>query len=439
MNNKERMELAKWATRFAQKKGATEASVNISRSRSVQVEVREQKIENIKESTENGLSLQIYRDNKYSGHNTNNLSKKELEHFISEAVEATKYLSADPDRTLPDPSLYPVDMSMDLGLSDPDYAKVTPEFRVQTAMQTEQIIRDGNAGLLSAAADFNDNLSESVRVHSNGFEGQQASTYFGTSASLTIRDRQYRPAGYFWGGSRFLNALPSPEEVASKTTDDTTRQLGQTKIASGQYTMILENRVAGNMIWRLFQPMNARAIHQKSSFLDGMLEKAVASPLLTITDDPFIKGGLGSRIYDHEGIAAQKRVLIENGVLKSYLVDNYYGRKLGITPNGSSTSNVLLALGTRTPDQIISSMDKAIVVTSFNGGNANSTTGDFSFGISGLLIEKGKVIKPVNEMNISGNAKTFWHNLIETGNDPYPYSSLQSPTMVFQMVDFSGL
>ncbi len=439
MNNTERMELAKWATSFAKKKGATEASVSISRSRSVQVEVREQKIETIRESTENGLSLQIYRDNKFSGHNTNNLNKRELERFISEAVEATKYLSPDEDRYLTDPSLYPTDISKDLGLNDPKHGEITPEFRVQRAMETEQVARQGHPDILSATARFNDSQSENVRVYSNGFEGQQSGTYFGTSASVTIRDGQSRPAGSFWAGNRFLNNLPSANRVGNQAVEDTIKQLGQTKIASGQYTMIVENRIAGNLLWRLFQPMSARAIQQKSSFLDGMLDKTIASEHLTIIDDPLIVGGLASRLFDHEGIAAQKRVMVDKGVLKAYYIDNYYGRKLNMTPNGGSTSNILLANGSRSPEQIIASMDRALLVTSFNGGNANSTTGDFSFGISGLLIEKGKVVKPVNEMNITGNAKVLWHNLTETANDPYPYSSLQSPTMVFEGVDFSGL
>jgi PmbA protein len=203
--------------------------------------------------------------------------------------------------------------------------------------------------------------------------------------------------------------------------------------------MILDNRIAANLLWRLFQPMSARNIQQKSSFLDGMLGKSIGSEHLTIIDDPLIVGGMGSRHFDSEGIASQKRILIEKGVLNSYLIDNYYGRKLGMTPNGGSTSNILMEYGNRNQDQIIGAQNKAILVTSFNGGNANSTTGDFSFGISGQLIQNGKIVKAVNEMNISGNFKNLWNQLIETGNDPYPYSSAQTPTLVFSGVDFSGL
>ncbi len=441
MNNKERMDLAGWASNFARKKGASDVAVSISRSRSVQVEVREQRIETIRESTDNNLSLQIYRDNKFSSHSTNNLQKRQLERFISEAVEATAYLSPDEDRCLPDPSLYPDDLSIDLGLTDPQHGTVSPEFRVQRAMETEQMIRDAHVGaeVLSVSARFNDNSSEGVRVHSNGFMGETSTTSFSTGATLSVMDQGARPSGAFFASSRFLNELPPASDIAQETVFDTVRQLGQSQAPSGRYAMIIDNRVAGNVIFRLFQPLSARNIQQRNSYLIDMIDQPIASAQLTIIDDPFIRGGLGSRLFDSEGIAARKRTIIEKGVLKSYLIDNYYGRKLGMTPNGGSTSNIIMSYGNRNQEQIIASQEKAILITSFSGGNANSTTGDFSFGIAGQLIENGKVVRAVNEMNVSGNMKNLWQQLMETGNDPFPYSSLQSPTMVFRDVDFSGL
>ena len=441
MNNKQRIELAKWASNYARKRGASQAAVSISRSRSVEVEVREQGVETIKESTDNNLSLQVYRDKRFSSHSTNNLSKRQLEKFISEAVEATKYLAADDDRELTDPSLYPTDLSIDLGLVDPDYALLTPEQRIDRAMEVEKRVRDVNNSVevLSATGRFSDSSSESVRVHSNGFAGETASTFFRTSASLSVLDNGSRPSGSFGMGSRFFDQLMSPEQIAEKAISDTLKQLGQAPAATGKYTLILDNMSVGNILYRLLSPLSARDIQQKNSFLIDRLNQSVASELLTITDNPLLKGGLASRLFDNEGIAAQQRTIIDKGVLKTYLIDNYYGRKLGLTPNGGSTSNLIMGLGSRSQEQLIASQSKAILVSSFTGGNANSTTGDFSFGISGQLIENGKIVRAVNEMNISGNLLTLFNNLVELGNDPYLFSSLQSPTMVFNDVDFSGL
>ena len=184
--------------------------------------------------------------------------------------------------------------------------------------------------------------------------------------------------------------------------------------------------------------MGGRAIQQKRSYLDGMLGKKVASGQLTVVDNPFLEKGMASRYFDSEGLAAEERVMIDKGVLKNYYIDYYYGQKLGMEPTSGSSSNLLFALGTRSLEELINDVDKGIFITGFIGGNSNSTTGDFSFGIVGILIENGKLTQPVNEMNISGNAKDFWLQLTETGNDPYPYSSYQAPSMLFSDIYFSG-
>ncbi|MBK3518945.1 TldD/PmbA family protein [Carboxylicivirga marina] len=439
MNNKERQELAMWAVEFAKKKGASEVAASISNSRSVEIEVREQKIETIKESTSNGLNLNIYRDHKYSGHSTNNLNKKDLEKFISEAVEATKFLTADEFRELPDPSLYPTDLSKDLKLEDKSYANVTPEQRVNISKEIEQVARSKSDKIISATGGFSDDYSESVLVHSNGLVADLASTSFWAGGSVTIKDGDARPEGWHWGGDRYFTKMPSAQELGAKSAENALRKVGQTKIASGKYDMLIENRTSGRLLSLFFGAMRARSIQQKSSYLDGMIGEQIASPLLTIIDDPFIEGGFASRLYDGQGIAAHKRTMIEKGVLKEYYIDNYYGKKLGMKPNGGSNSNILFDYGSRDFDGIVKDVQNGIFVTSFNGGNSNSTTGDFSFGVSGFLVEGGKIVKAVNEMNISGNSKEFWKQLAEVGNDPYKYSSILSPTLLFEDIDFSGL
>jgi PmbA protein len=185
--------------------------------------------------------------------------------------------------------------------------------------------------------------------------------------------------------------------------------------------------------------MTARAIQQKSSFLDGMIDKKIASEKLTVIDDPSLQKGLGSRLFDGEGIAAKKRVMIEKGVLKNYFIDNYYGKKLGWDPTTAGPSNIVFEYGTKTFDELLKEIKKGIIINGFIGGNSNNTTGDFSFGIVGLYVENGQIVKPVNEMNISGNAKDVWNQLVEMGNDPYQYSSNLAPSMLFEKIQFSGI
>ncbi|MDH4223581.1 MAG: TldD/PmbA family protein, partial [candidate division Zixibacteria bacterium] len=165
----------------------------------------------------------------------------------------------------------------------------------------------------------------------------------------------------------------------------------------------------------------------------------IASEKFTIIDDPFIQSGLSSILYDGEGMAARKRVIVDKGVLESYYIDTYYGKKLGVEPTTSSPSNIIVNYGSKTLEEMIKGINKGILVTSFVGGNSNSTTGDFSFGVIGQYIENGQIIKPIHEMNIYGNFTDLLNQLVEVGNDPYMFSSLRLPSLHFKDVQFSGI
>ncbi len=130
--------------------------------------------------------------------------------------------------------------------------------------------------------------------------------------------------------------------------------------------------------------------------------------------------------------------MIKKGILKDYYIDDYYGKKLGMEPNSGTSSNIKFISGSKSPEQLIKDIKRGIYITGFIGGNSNSTTGDFSFGIVGQLIENGNISKAINEMNISGNSKDFWNKLVAVGNDPYVYSSIRMPSLLFENIQFSG-
>jgi len=164
----------------------------------------------------------------------------------------------------------------------------------------------------------------------------------------------------------------------------------------------------------------------------------ITSEKFTLIDDPHIPKARGARWFDSEGVATRKRTVIDKGVLRTYYIDTYSGAKLEMEPTIQSPSVLTCELGSKTFDQLLASMNRGIWVTGFNGGNSNSTTGDFSFGIEGFLVENGKMVKPINEMNITGNLLTLWKNMVETGNDPRLISSWRIPSILFDKVSFSG-
>ena len=133
-----------------------------------------------------------------------------------------------------------------------------------------------------------------------------------------------------------------------------------------------------------------------------------------------------------------KRNIIKAGILENYQIDTYYGKKLHMEPTSGSLTNLVISSGSRSLDEMLKSLESGILVTDFNGGNSNSATGDFSYGIEGFLIEKGVPVQAISEMNITGNLKNLWMNFLAAGNDVYENSSWRIPSLMFDNVDFSG-
>ncbi|MBT6013007.1 MAG: TldD/PmbA family protein, partial [Candidatus Marinimicrobia bacterium] len=293
--------------------------------------------------------------------------------------------------------------------------------------------------IISVASSFSDNHSESYQLASNGFEGHKESTSFAQSVETSIQGKgDKKPQGWRYYRARHLNDLVGAEQTAKEALARTQDRLGAEKIASETMPLLLENSNAAGLLWRLARPLSASSIQQKNSFLADRKGEKVGSDLLTITDDPSIVRGLGSRYYDGDGLAAKSMPIFTKGVLNNYYTDVYYGNKLGWTPNAGGSSNLIVKPGLRSGAEIEASLDRAILVTNWLGGNANPTTGDFSLGVAGWLIENGKRVKSITEMNISGNYNDLLMNLTEVGNDPWIHSSFRTPTMVFDKVSFSG-
>lgn len=439
MTNKEKLELAKWVVAQAKKAGANEAAVDLASSRQIEIEYRQAKMDKLQESTENGLNLSVFADNRYSSHSTNDIKKESLGKFVEEAVAMTKYLSEDPLRTLPDPKYYQGMKEVDLGIADSNYDAVTSDQRVKLAREIEEYTLPLSDKILSCTSSFNDGIYESVKVHSNGFEGSRLSTVFSAGVEVAVTDgKGGRPSSWDWKTVRRFKDLPTADTYGKFAVERALARVGGEKMESGSYDVIVENRARTSLLSALQGPISGRNLQQKNSCLEGKLGQKIFSDKLTIVDDPFIKGALGSRTYDDDGFPTRKRFLVEKGVLKEYLIDWYYSRKLGVEPTGGSPTNVTFELGTRSLDEMVKGMQKGVLITGFIGGNSNSTTGDFSYGIFGSYVEDGKLVKPISEMNISGNILEFWSQLVELGNDPYQYSSIQRPSMYFKDVALSG-
>ena len=441
-SNTDVREIARAAMKSALAKGAKETAASVNRTRNVSLEWRDGKVEKINEATTRGLTLQLYVDGRYSQVSSSDLRPEALDTFIGDSITMTRVLSEDPFRSLPDPALYAGRASVDLLLDDPAYPTVTPEQRRMAAQQMEEAARavKGAEAILSVSTSFDDTRTESFRVASNGFEGSRVDTVFFVGADVSVKDADgRRPEDSAFGGSRFLGEVPATAEVGRQAAERAISRLGAKKPPSAVMTLVIDNRAAGRLMGALAGPLSGASLQQKRSFLEGRLGQPVGSPLLDVTDDPLIPKAFGSRLYDFEGLAAKERPVFEKGVLRSYYIDTYYGKKLKMAPTSGGVSNLAWTLGTRPRAAILKDVGEGILVTGFLGGNSNGTTGDYSFGVQGFRIRGGERAEPVGEMNIAGNMLELLKKLTAVGDDPWPYSSMRTPTLVFEGVQFAGV
>ena len=418
--------------------GADDAVAGVSRSRALEFQWRDGRLEKVQEDTSRALGVALYVDGRYSAHSTNDLDPSRLREFIGEAVSLTRLLEVDSYRKIPEPHLYEGREDLDLDQVDPSLVGLSREDRIAwcKALADAATAHDD---VISATSGVLDSHGLSARVSSNGFEGTREASSVWYGAEVTVSDGPTkRPEAHRWVGGTHLKGLPTPRETGAEALRRVLARRGATKVPSTQTTMVVDPEAGASLLGRIFGAMSAGAIQQKRSFLSDSLGKTIASDVLTMKDDPFRPRALASRLWDGEGIAARRRPIIEAGVLETFFVDTYYGRKLEWEPTTGAPSNVVFDHGDKALVGLLADVDEGIYVNSWLGGNANMTTGDFSFGLRGHAIRDGALAEPVSEMNVTGNYTDLLRRLALVGNDPVPWASFRTPTLVFDSIEFSG-
>ena len=426
------------AVELAKAAGAEDSWATVSESRDVEFEYRDGALEKVKDTTSRALAVQVYADGRYSSHKTTDLNPVRLRSFVGEAVAITRALEPDEFREITPSELFQDQPAADLDLVDATVANLDRDQRLAWCEALDAASHD-HERVISATAGVYDGTVNSASVSSNGFVGAQQSTYCWFGSSVTLKDTGDRRAeDWFYAGAAHVGDLPDATTVGREALERTLSRLESTKGPTTKTAMVVDSRAAASLIGRLLRPANAQSVQQGRSFWAALIGERAFSDKLTLIDDPLIPRGLASRHYDNEGISARQIPIVEDGVVRNIYVDTYYGRKGKMTPTTGKASNRVVVAGDQSLDQLLGAVGDGIYVTSWLGGNADGTTGDFSLGLRGHIIDNGKVGRPVGEMNVTGNLLDLFTRLEMVGNDPYPYSSTLAPSLVFSDVDFSG-
>lgn len=439
MITKEHKNIAQQAMEIALNNGCQATRISVITANNNSFEYRDLQLDKLQQSSENKLYIELFVDGRYGSFSTNRINKSEVESFIKEGILATRYLSPDTFRQLPAPNRYYKSNGDDLDQHDISFDKINTSEKLEIAQKNIEEIYQTDDRIISISSSYDDGIGAEYMIASNGFEAESYDSAFSLVASVSLKtDGDARAESYWYDNAIYWSDLQK-EGIGKKALDRALQKIGQRKIKSGKYDMLLDNTLSSRLLSPMISAMYGSSLQQKNSFLLDKLNQQITSSKLTLKDMPHIKKAFGARWFDGEGVATSERNIIENGVLQTYFIDTYNSLKMRVKPTIASPSILCTENGNRDFDEILNSMQKGIWITGFNGGNSNSTTGDFSFGIEGFLIENGSVSTPISEMNITGNMLDLWSYLIEVGNDPRLNSSWRIPTLLFGNVNFSGI
>jgi PmbA protein len=317
------------------------------------------------------------------------------------------------------------------------------------ALAADKRITNSDGGSFDAATGMK------VLANSRGFVGSYRSSYAGVSAAPLAADANgHMQRDGWWSSARRMRDLESPESVGAEAARRTIRRLGASRVPTQRVPIVFAPEVARSLIGSVFDAASGDAIWRHASFLAGKLGEEIGASTLNIIDDntmllPTGVGGYGTSPFDGEGLPSRRTAVLENGVLRNYMLNTYAARKLGMksTHNASrglagapgiGPGNLYLEPGAQTPEQIIGEVKAGLYVTSLMGFGTNIVTGDYSRGAAGLWIENGQLTHAVEEITIAGNLGEMLKNVTAIGNDLVFRGSVASPTLRIDGMTIAG-
>ena len=440
------LELARLAMDLAAKEGAQKSRVCLSKSVSDIISTLDGEIDKVSHCLDRGLTLTLFVDGRFGTFSTNQLDEASLRGFVRNAVAMTRILAIDELRNLPDPSrcCKTAGSGDELGLYDIDYSKVTAQERRDLALKaavTGRVEPTAEYKLISEEGEYSDSEFDAVTLDSNGLFCRHKETSFEYGVEVTVEATDGAKYSSFWWESSPSKSGLRLEGVGTTAVCRAAAQIGARPFEGGKYKMVVDSSVASKLVTPVLNALGGYSLQQGNSFMNDTLGKTVFGRGVTIIDDCHIAGQSGSRLFDSEGVATRPAPVIENGVVRQYFINTYIAGKMGIAPTVEDCSRAHLMpwpkSGLNQAD-ILAMCGEGILVTGFNGGNCNSATGDFSYGIEGFRFEGGIIVSPVSGMLITGNFRELWKNLIAAGEDARPCSAKLIPTIAFENVNFNG-
>ena len=426
---------ASYCLDLAKKLGATEASVIVSNSISETVNFRNKKLDESNRSDNLSIDITTYVGKKKSSISSSNLLNENLNILLEKCIETTKNTPEDEFNSLPDRDLLAKEVK-DLNLYDDTNLKNDHKIDYLKKLEASAAF---NKKIINTESSFTQNKSNFILANSEGFcDGYKTSSF--TASSVTVaKDENSMERDYEYSSKCHLDDLEDAEKLGKLAADQTIRKLSPKKIGSEKISIIFDKRIAKGMLSAFASAISSSAISRGTSFLKDKINQKIFADSINVFDKPDILKALGSRSFDNEGVKTDTLKLVDNGILKNYLIDTYNGKKLSLKSNGrcGGASNLYFENGRMSYKDLLNSSSKSLYITETIGHGSNIVTGDYSVGATGFLVENGEFKYPINEITIAGNFKDMFQNITLANDLDFKYST-NSPTMMIEGMVVAG-
>ncbi len=435
--------LAERLVRFGRGCGADEIEVGIGESEEFSVDVRRGEIESLVEAGSRYAGVRVIKDKRTAFASSSDLSREALERLIRGAVQRAELSQPDPFSGLPEASSERIDPEA-LDIFDPEVPLLEARAKIRLAEETERIALADKRITNSHGAGFSTHVARSVLAGSNGFSGAYAKTFCGLGVGLQAGDTDDLVEDDWHSSQVHFRDLEPPEEIARRAVERTVRQLHPRRLSTRRVPVVFEPPMTGSLLGFLFGCVSGPAVYQRTTFLADKLGQRIGRPGLTIIDDGLMPRRIGTGPFDSEGVPSRRTVVVEDGVLKNFLCNAYASRKLGLPMTGNADgggvgpNNFYLQPGPHSPDDIVRSCDRALLLVRTLGHGLNQVTGDISRGAFGLWIENGEIVHPVSGITIAGNLGQILESVEMIGSDLEFRGSISGPTLKVAEMMVSG-
>jgi PmbA protein len=432
----------------ARSRGATEADAFVVEEQSFSAQVRLGRVDTVKHAREQRLALRVFVGKAVAAASTSDLSPESVTRLVDEAVSLARITAPDDLSGLPEAN----DLCRvvpDLDLHDPAGHNLSPEEKVEFARRCEAAALEADPRITnSEGGEFADRQARYAYATSHGFNGQYATSSFSLAASPVATKNGEMQRDSWYHQTRKRARLDAPEDVGRIAAARALRRLGARRVKTAEVPVVFDPDTAASLIRHIAGAASGPSLYRRASFLLNKLGERIAAPSMTIVDDGTMPGALGSRPFDGEGLSVRRTVIVDRGVLTSYLLDTYSGRKLGIASThhaardgsgvGVSTTNLYVAAGDSPPADLIKSVRNGLYVTELIGFGVNGVTGDYSRGAVGMWIENGEPAYPVEEITIAGNLLDMFQAVEGVGNDLRFRDRTAAPTILIGRMVVAG-